>query len=79
MWVVSLPASSAQLILIAIVTANQNSANIMFLVLLLVGFGWMISSHGARDDDELARTRNSSGRTIYMGVSGLGSSSAVVA
>lgn len=49
MWLVDLLLVVPSFILIAIVTPRtKNSANILMLVLLLAGFGWMVSSRMVR-------------------------------
>lgn len=70
MWVVDLLLVVPSFILIAIVTPRtKNSANIMFLVLLLAGFGWMISSRMVRGMTMSLREREFIRAARYMGVS----------
>jgi len=57
-------------ILIAIVTPRtKNSANILMLVLLLAGFGWMVSSRMVRGMTMSLREREFIRAARYMGVS----------
>jgi len=70
MWVVDLLLVVPSFILIAIVTPRtKNSANIMLLVLLLAGFGWMVSSRMVRGMTMSLREREFIRAARYMGVS----------
>jgi len=70
MWVVDLLLVVPSFILIAIVTPRtRNSANILLLVLLLAGFGWMVSSRMVRGMTMSLREREFIQAARYMGVS----------
>jgi peptide/nickel transport system permease protein len=70
MWVVDLMLVVPSFILIAIVTPRtKNSGNILFLVLLLAGFGWMVSSRMVRGMTMSLREREFIRAARYMGVS----------
>ena len=70
MWVVDLMLVVPSFILIAIVTPRtKNSGNIIFLVLLLAGFGWMVSSRMVRGMTMSLREREFIRAARYMGVS----------
>ncbi len=70
MWVVDLLLVVPSFILIAIVTPRtKNSANILMLVLLLAGFGWMVSSRMVRGMTMSLREREFIRAARYMGVS----------
>ena len=70
MWLVDLLLVVPSFILIAIVTPRtKSSANILMLVLLLAGFGWMISSRMVRGMTMSLREREFIRAARYMGVS----------
>ncbi|MEE2854607.1 MAG: ABC transporter permease [Actinomycetota bacterium] len=70
MWVVDLLLVVPAFILIAIVTPRiKNSANVLMLVLLLAGFGWMVSSRMVRGMTMSLREREFIRAARYMGVS----------
>ena len=70
MWVVDLMLVVPSFILIAIVSPRtKNSANIIMLVLLLAGFGWMVSSRMVRGLTMSLREREFIRAARYMGVS----------
>ncbi len=70
MWVVDLLLVVPAFILIAIVTPRtKNSASILMLVLLLAGFGWMVSSRMVRGMTLSLREREFIRAARYMGVS----------
>lgn len=70
MWVVDLLLVVPSFILIAIVTPRtKNSTNVMLLVLLLAGFGWMVSSRMVRGLTMSLREREFIRAARYMGVS----------
>lgn len=70
MWVVDLMLVVPSFLLIAIVTPRtKNSGNIISLVLLLAGFGWMISSRIVRGMTISLREREFIRAARYMGVS----------
>jgi peptide/nickel transport system permease protein len=70
MWVVDLLLVVPSFLLIAIVTPRtKNSGNILFLVLLLAGFGWMVSSRMVRGMTMSLREREFIRAARYMGVS----------
>jgi glutathione transport system permease protein len=70
MWVVDLLLVVPSFILIAIVTPRiKNSANVLLLVLLLAGFGWMVSSRMVRGMTMSLREREFILAARYMGVS----------
>lgn len=70
MWVVDLLLVVPSFILIAIVTPRtKDSANILMLVLLLAGFGWMVSSRMVRGMTMSLREREFIRAARYMGVS----------
>jgi peptide/nickel transport system permease protein len=70
MWVVDLLLVVPSFILIAIVSPRtKSSANIILLVLLLAGFGWMVSSRMVRGLTMSLREREFIRAARYMGVS----------
>lgn len=70
MWLVDLLLVVPSFILIAIVTPRtKDSANIVMLVLLLAGFGWMVSSRMVRGMTMSLREREFIRAARYMGVS----------
>ena len=70
MWVVDLLLVVPSFILIAIVTPRiKQSASIIMLVLLLAGFGWMVSSRMVRGMTMSLREREFIQAARYMGVS----------
>ncbi|OBK50171.1 ABC transporter permease, partial [Mycobacterium kubicae] len=70
MWLVDLLLVVPSFILIAIVTPRtKNSSNILSLVLLLAGFGWMISSRMVRGMTMSLREREFIRAARFMGVS----------
>jgi peptide/nickel transport system permease protein len=70
MWVVDLLLVVPSFILIAIVTPRtKNSANIVFLILLLAGFSWMVSARMVRGLTMSLREREFIRAARYMGVS----------
>jgi peptide/nickel transport system permease protein len=70
MWLVDLLLVVPSFILIAIVTPRtKSSGNIILLVLLLAGFGWMISSRMVRGMTMSLREREFIQAARYMGVS----------
>jgi peptide/nickel transport system permease protein len=69
MWVVDLMLVVPAFILIAIVTPRtKHSANMFMLVLLLAGFGWMVSSRMVRGMTMSLREREFIRAARYMGV-----------
>jgi peptide/nickel transport system permease protein len=69
MWIVDLLLVVPSFILIAIVTPRtKNSANIVFLILLLAGFSWMISARMVRGLTMSLREREFIQAARYMGV-----------
>jgi peptide/nickel transport system permease protein len=69
MWVVDLLLVVPSFILIAIVTPRtKNSANIVFLILLLAGFSWMVSARMVRGLTMSLREREFIQAARYMGV-----------
>lgn len=70
MWVVDLLLVVPSFILIAVVTPRtKGSGNIFFLILLLAGFSWMISSRMVRGLTMSLREREFIRAARYMGVS----------
>jgi peptide/nickel transport system permease protein len=69
MWIVDLLLVVPSFILIAIVTPRtKNSANIVFLILLLAGFSWMVSARMVRGLTMSLREREFIQAARYMGV-----------
>jgi peptide/nickel transport system permease protein len=69
MWFVDLLLVVPSFILIAIVTPRtKNSANIVFLILLLAGFSWMVSARMVRGLTMSLREREFIQAARYMGV-----------
>lgn len=69
MWIVDLLLVVPSFILIAIVTPRtKNSANIVYLILLLAGFSWMVSARMVRGLTMSLREREFIQAARYMGV-----------